>query len=119
MSISAYQRVRVMTEMPRAAEHRLMSQVTGAMVAARDAGLSGAALMPALHHNREVWQVLAGLCAAPENALPAALRAALVSLAMWVDRHTSAVIKGRESIDELIMVNLDVIAGLSAIPEPA
>lgn len=117
MSISAYQRVRVLTEMPRAAEHRLMTQVTQAMVAARDAGLAGVALMPALHHNREVWQVLAGLCAAPDNALPPTLRAALVSLAMWVDRHTSAVIKGRETIDELIIVNLDVIAGLSAQSE--
>ena len=40
MSINAYRRVRGIAESPRAQEYRLMSEITGEMISARDAGLS-------------------------------------------------------------------------------
>jgi flagellar protein FlaF len=113
MSVHAYQKARKMVETPRATEHRLMGQVTGEMISAVAAGKHGAALIGCLHHNREVWSAFSSACATPGNELPAPLRGQIISLALWVDRHTSAVIGGRESIDALIDVNRSVMEGLA------
>ena len=113
MSLHAYQRARTMIDDPRATEHRLMSQVTGEMMSARDAGLSGPALMPVLHRNREVWGAFSSACGATGNLLPDALRASIISIGLWVDRFTSDVVSGRDSIDELISVNRAIIEGLT------
>ena len=114
MSVNAYQRARTMTDDARATEHRLMSQITGDMMSARDAGLSGPQLMPVLHRNREVWGAFASACGSAGNMLPDALRASIVSIGLWVDRFTSDVVTGRDSIDELIAVNRTIIEGLMA-----
>ena len=113
MSLDAYRRVRTIAETPRATEYRLMSQITGEMIQARDGGLIGAALLPSLHRNREVWSTFSSTCAAPGNQLPAELRASIISIALWVDRYTSEVVAGRDSIDDLITVNRAIIDGLA------
>lgn len=114
MSLSAYQRARAVAEQPRQTEHRLMTEITREMIEARSVGASALVLMPALHRNREVWSAFSAVCGATGNQLPDGLRAGIISLALWVDRHTSDVAGGRESIDQLIDVNLAVIDGLSA-----
>ena len=119
MSLHAYQRARTMIDDPRATEYRLMSQVTGEMMSARDAGLSGPALMPVLHRNREVWGAFSSACGATGNLLPDALRASIISIGLWVDRFTSDVVSGRDSIDELISVNRAIIEGLTGGAKPA
>lgn len=113
MSINAYRRAQSIGESPRGTEYRLMNQITGEMIAARDAGLAGAALMPALHRNRLAWSTFSSLCGSPGNQLPDDLRARIISIALWVERHTSAVVTGRDSIDDLIEVNRAIIEGLS------
>ena len=119
MSLDAYQRARSTTESARATEHRLMSQITGDMMSARDAGLNGSALMPVLHRNREVWGAFASACGTPGNLLPDGLRASIISIGLWVDRFTSDVVSGRDSIDELIAVNRAIIEGLTGGAAPA
>ena len=113
MSVAAYQRATSIIEQPRDTERRLMNQVTSNMISARDAGLAGIALMPVLHHNREVWSTLSSVCSAPGNALPDTLRAGIVSLALWVDRFTTEVVRGKEPIDDLIEVNRTMIEALA------
>jgi flagellar protein FlaF len=113
MSLRAYQRARTIAEVPRATEQRLFTQITGAMITARDAGRAGTALMPELHRNRELWGTIASACAATGNQLPDGLRAGIISLSMWVDRETSEVSGGQSPIDDLIAVNLMMIDGLS------
>jgi flagellar biosynthesis activator protein FlaF len=113
MSLDAYRRTQSMSATPRATEYRLMSQVTGELMQARDAGLQGAALMQALHHNREVWGTFAVLCGSPGNKLPSMLRANIISLALWVERYTSDVVRQRDSIDALINVNRTIMEGLA------
>jgi flagellar biosynthesis activator protein FlaF len=113
MSIDAYRRVRSIAESPRGQEYRLMSEITGEMISARDSGLSGPALLSALHRNREAWTIFSATCAAPGNKLPDGLRASIVSLALWVDRFTTEVVTGRDTIDELISVNRSIIDGLA------
>lgn len=112
MSLNAYQMARSRAETPRAAEHRLLSEITGEMMIARDQGLRGAALMPTLHRNREMWSAFATDCGGPGNGLPIELRAQIISLALWVERLTSQVVSGRGPIEELIGLNRTIMEGL-------
>lgn len=113
MSLTAYQRTRSIIETPRQAERRLVSEITGELIQARDAGFQRGALMAPLHRNRELWNTFSAACGTAGNELPAGLRASIISLALWVDQFTSEVVAGRESIDDLIDVNRDMIDGLS------
>ncbi len=113
MSINAYRRVQEVAASPRSTEYRLMTQITAEMIAARDAGLRGAQLMPALHRNRMAWCTFANLCAIPGNRLPDDLRATIISIGLWVGKFTSGVMSGRETIDDLIEVNRAILDGLS------
>lgn len=112
MSLSAYQRTRTITEHPRATECRLMRQITGELIAARDAGLTGLSLKSVLSRNREVWNVFTADCGTGGNKLPVELRASIVSLGLWVERYTSDVMTGRDDIEALIDVNRSLIEGL-------
>ncbi|KTF68416.1 flagellar biosynthesis regulator FlaF [Sphingomonas sp. HT-1] len=113
MTINAYQAARSRAETPRAAELRLMREITGEMMAAHDAGLKGAFLMPALYRNREMWSVFVTDCGTRGNNLPNDLRAKIISLGLWVDRFTSDVVAGRESVMALVEVNRSVMEGLA------
>lgn len=112
MPLSAYQAARTRVESPRSAEHRLLGEITGEMMTAQAVGATGAQLMPALHRNREMWSVFASDCGAKGNGLPADLRAQIISLSLWVDRFTSDVMAGRETIAELIALNRIIMDGL-------
>ncbi|QJU57455.1 flagellar biosynthesis regulator FlaF [Sphingomonas sp. AP4-R1] len=116
MSLHAYQQARTFSETPRTTEYRLISEITSVMVRARDAGLAGVALMPALHRNRELWSTFSTLCLHDANELPVETRSGIVSLALFVERHTSEVIKGAETVDELIAINRTVMEGLAMPP---
>lgn len=117
MTLTAYQRTQSISESPRSMERRLVAHVTGRMTSARDSGQLGVELVDVLHHNREMWQAFSAMCAAPGNGLPPALRAGIISLALWVDRHSTAVIAGKETIDALIEVNRTIGEGLNGEPQ--
>jgi flagellar protein FlaF len=114
MSLRAYQQTAARAETPREAEYRLFGQVTRALMEAAkldQADLSGR--MEALDWNRRLWSALAIDCAAPENTLPAPLRASIISLSIWVGKYTSKVIRGEDDIQDLIDINRMVMQGLS------
>lgn len=113
MSLASYQRVRSVAETPRYTEYRLIGEITAEMAAAWDGGVRGAALMPALHRNREMWTTFGAVCGATGNGLPPALRAQIISLGLWVDRFTSDVVAGREAIEPLLSVNRNLLEGLA------
>lgn len=113
MSLQAYQQASNRAESPRDSEYRLFGQVTLALMEAAktDPGdVSGR--IDALDWNRSVWTVLLNDCSSPDNQLPAPLRASIISLAIWVGKHTSAVIRRREEIQPLIDVNRLIMQGL-------
>jgi flagellar protein FlaF len=112
MTLTAYQTARSRAETPRSAEFRLMSEITGEMMDAEIAGLKGAMIMPPLHRNREMWSAFVTDCGATGNGLPRELRAQIISLGLWVERFTSDVVAGRESIGELISLNRTIMEGL-------
>ena len=114
MSLQAYRQASTQAESPRETEYRLFAQVTLALMEAAKADPNDlGARVDALDWNRRVWTVLGDDCANPENGLPPPLRASIISLAMWVSRHTSAVIRRQEEIEPLIGVNRLIMQGLS------
>ena len=114
MSLQAYRQASTQAESPRETEYRLFAQVTLALMEAAKADPNDLGTrVDALDWNRRVWTVLADDCANPDNGLPAPLRASIISLAMWVSRHTSAVIRRHEDFEPLIQVNRLIMQGLA------
>ena len=120
MSLQAYQQTATRVESPRELEYRLFAQVTLALMEASRADPDDLAVrIDALDWNRRVWTVLADDCANPGNQLPKPLRASIISLALWVSRHTSAVIRRQEHFEPLIEVNRLIMQGLQPAPSSA
>ncbi len=113
MSYQAYQKAQRSSETPSQIEYRLFVQVTNALLAAKDKGLKGADLMAVLDWNRRMWSVLSSDCGTEGNSLPSTLRAGIVSLSIWVSKHSSAVMRGTEDIDDLININRTIMEGLA------
>jgi flagellar protein FlaF len=120
MSLQAYQKAATWAESPRQMEYRLFAQVTLALMEAAKADPSDIpARIDVLDWNRRVWTALSEDCSSPGNALPASLRASIISLSIWVTRHTSAVIRRQEQIEPLIEINRMIMQGLAPAPTAA
>jgi flagellar protein FlaF len=114
MSLQAYQQVSARAESPREMEYRLFGQVTRALIEASEADpLDLKTRMDALDWNRRLWSTLATDCASPDNTMPPALRAQIISLSLWVNKHTSAVIRNKEEFEPLIDLNRIIMQGLA------
>ena len=114
MSLQAYKQAANRAESPRDTEYRLFAQVTLALMEAARADPSDiSGRIDALDWNRSIWTVLLTDCSSPDNQLPAALRASIISLGIWVGKHTSAVIRRQEEIQPLIDVNRLIMQGLA------
>ena len=95
-------------------EYRLFGQVTRALIEASKTDPNDLSTrMDALDWNRRVWSTLAAECGRPENALPKPLRASIISLGIWVGKHTSLVIRGEDDFEALIEVNRMIMQGLA------
>ncbi|MBK5911102.1 hypothetical protein CCR85_06300 [Rhodothalassium salexigens] len=114
MSLNAYAKAQLHGESPTETEYRLFARVTGALKDARDQEISGPALMKTLDWNRRMWSALAMDCASDGNGLPNETRAGVISLSIFVRKHSRKVFRGEASIDDLIEVNRRVMAGLEA-----
>jgi flagellar protein FlaF len=114
MSLQAYQSAAQRAENPREAEYRLFGQVTRALMEAAQTDPSDfKTRIDALDWNRRLWSALATDCSDPSNSMPAAARASIISLSIWVAKHTSAVMRREEEIQDLIDVNRMIMQGLS------
>src|SRR5689334_4392318 len=114
MSLQAYQTAAQRSENPRDAEYRLFGQVTRALMDAAEAPEDDLRIrIDALDWNRRMWSALATDCASTENGLPQSVRAQIISLSLWVNRHSSAVMRKEEDFEALIDVNRMIMQGLS------
>jgi flagellar biosynthesis activator protein FlaF len=116
MSITAYRRRQEAAEKPRELERRAFSIVIGKLAGAKEAG--GRSLIDACYLNYQLWSTLQADLVLQENALPVDLKARLISLSLWVQRYTPAVMSGAASLDPLIAVNKNILEGLSVDPTP-
>ncbi|MBL8553441.1 MAG: flagellar biosynthesis regulator FlaF [Phenylobacterium sp.] len=114
MSLQAYQQAATRAESPRDMEYRLFAQVTRALMEA--AQLDKAEFgkrMDALDWNKRMWSTLAAECNRTDNGLPTPLRASIISLSIWVGKHTSLVIRNQEEFEPLIEINRMIMQGLA------
>ncbi|KAK0345171.1 hypothetical protein LTR94_011844 [Friedmanniomyces endolithicus] len=101
-------------ETPRDLEYRLFGQVTRALVqASKSDERDLATRIDALDWNRRLWSALAADCGDSANALPQAVRAQIISLSLFVNRHSSLVMRGEESFEDLIDINRMMMQGLA------
>lgn len=115
MSIKAYQRAATQAESPRELEYRAFGQATAALVRIKEnPGTPLNEIAEALDANRRLWNVLSADCALPENRLPLQLRAQIISLALWVARYSSEVLRDGAEVEPLIDVNRAMMEGLAA-----
>jgi flagellar protein FlaF len=114
MSLQAYKAASTRAETPREMEYRLFGQVTRALMHASTVDPSDVATrIDALDWNRRLWSTLATDCASPENAMDQSLRAQIISISLFVGRHSSAVMRGEEDFEALIDINKMVMQGLA------
>jgi flagellar protein FlaF len=114
MSIKAYQRAATQADNPRELEYRAFGQVTAALVRVKEEQPATTVVAEAIDANRRLWNVLSADCAVPENQLPLALRGQIISLAMWVARYSSDVLRNGADVEPLIDINRSMMEGLLA-----
>ena len=120
MSLRAYQQTAQRVEGPRDTEYRLFGEVTRALIDAAGADPKDfSTRMKALDWNRRLWSALSMDCTNNSNGLPPQVRASIVSLNLWVMRHSSAVMRGEEKFEPLIDVNRTIMQGLRPMTEAA
>lgn len=114
MSIKAYQRAATQAEAPRELEYRAFGQVTAHLLRVKEDSAPTPVVAEAIDANRRLWNVLAADCSAPENQLPLALRGQIISLALWVARYSSEVLRDGADLEPLIDINRTMMEGLMA-----
>ncbi len=113
MSYQAYQKAQTSAETPSQVEYRLFAQVTNALIEVKDRNITDAETIAALDWNRRMWSVFSSDCGTKGNQLPDGLRAGIISLSIWVSKHSSLVMRGADSIDSLININKTIMEGLA------
>ncbi|MFD2739550.1 flagellar biosynthesis regulator FlaF [Sulfitobacter aestuarii] len=130
MSLAAYKKTIRETESPRQMERRVLAQVTARLDAhqedfdiADDRGtrltLLAEFLRPILHDNVTLWMTFQADLLQPQNSLPAELRASLISLSMFIERHTARVLAGEAKVSVLVDVNRSILQALEGQAEAA
>ncbi len=96
----------------RSIELQAFTKATGLLNKAKKNKDDVPALAEALDFNRRLWSLLGDDARRDDNKLPAPLRAQIVSLSMFVNRHSRAVLQNTASIDALIEINTSIMRGL-------
>jgi flagellar biosynthesis activator protein FlaF len=100
------------TRSPRDTEFDVLARVTRRLKLASEPDAPFPDLASAVHDNRSLWSIFAIDVALPTNGLPKDLRERLLSLARFVDDHSSRVLKEAATADALIDINMSVMRGL-------
>ena len=118
--LQAYKQAATRTESPREMEYRLFGQVTRALMHAASVDPSEITTrIEALDWNRRLWSTLATDCADPGNAMNMALRAQIISISIFVSKHSSAVMRGDDDFQTLIDINRAIMQGLNGATQQA
>lgn len=110
MSVARYAATQNAAASPREIELRAFRYVNGLLGAAAD--LRGRAV--ALDKTHRLWSILLRDLGSPGNALPAELRASLISLGMWAQRECDARLADGKALEPLMALHRDMIEGLEA-----
>jgi flagellar protein FlaF len=98
----------------RAQERRALDQVIELLRAAAAAGPGSRETVTALSQLRRLWAVFLDDLNSPENALPASLRAGIVSVGIWVNKEIDRARLGQcRDLTPLIEINEIIRDGLN------
>lgn len=94
-------------------QHGTVAPTIWALMECRDEE-SKSLLAKAVHWNRRLWLALQADCSMEDDILPDETRAGIISLAIWVGKHSRKVLRGEAKIEPLIDVNRSIMEELSA-----
>ena len=109
---AVYKTVQNKTDDPRDVEYRLLAQVTASLMRARDNPKEIHDKVKAILWNRDVWSALRVDLSDENNQLPKQLRASLISVSLWIEKETQALLNGNGDMDAVIDINRNIMAGL-------
>ena len=94
-------------------EQKIMRMITEELIEAGNSEKPDFDYYAALHRNRSLWSALRRDVMSRANRLPAELRDQIDQLGAWVEEQTARVLRGEGRINPLIVVNRNVINGLT------
>jgi flagellar protein FlaF len=100
------------TRTNRDTEFEVLARITRRLKLSMAPDAAFSELASALHDNRSLWGAFALDLATPGNGLPVDLRNRLLSLARFVEEHTSKVLSQTGSAEVLVEINTAVMRGL-------
>lgn len=109
---ATYKSAQTQTNDTRDVEYRLLAQVTGALLQAKEDSSNVKKRVEAACWNRDVWSALRVDLSSETNQLPDTLRASLISVSIWIERETYAVMDGTGDLEALIDINRNIMLGL-------
>lgn len=101
---------------PRRTEGWALTEAARRMAEAQRAPDDKTAFLDAVRRNWRLWTIFQAGISSPESELPTDLRANVLSLSNFIDRHTVGVLADPqpEKLDILIRINREIAAGLLA-----
>ncbi len=115
-----YAHMRRQTSSPRAIERSVLMRAANDLAAADPDTLEGyKALAEAVRRNTKIWSAMATDLACSGNGLPDDLRAQLLSLAVFAEKHGRKVLSRQADRQVLININRAVAKGLEAAAQEA
>jgi flagellar protein FlaF len=98
----------------RRGELQIFERVTSALLSTLDRPHTDTSVIEALNDNRRLWQALESDVSSEHNLLPDELKAKIISVALWVERHSQLASTGKARLEALISVNQAIMKGLAA-----
>ena len=98
---------------PREVEYRLFQKINRALMSAGADERTSQDFLDAIENNRRLWDTLRTDLESDSNWLAKDLKAKLISLALWVERHSDLVIESKGEVGPLIAVNQTIMEGLA------
>ena len=98
---------------PREVEYRLFQRINRALMSTGAEDRSSQEFLDAVENNRRLWDTLRSDLESEKNWLEKDLKVKLISLALWVERHSALVIESKGEVGPLIAVNQTIMEGLT------
>jgi flagellar biosynthesis activator protein FlaF len=111
MLLQAYQKTLQATENVVQTEYRLIAEITRELETAQIES-NPQKKVNALFRNSQLWLTLQVDLVSEDNVMDMETKAGLISLAIWVNKYTSAAMRSNETLKPLICVNKDIMDGL-------
>jgi len=113
MRYEAYKTANSATEKPIQTEYRLFAEITRELELAMSLTATANDQINAAFRNSQLWLTLRADLSSEHNHLAPQLKAGLISLAIWVEKHSLLAIHRKADLAPLIEVNKDIMQGLS------